>query len=902
MSLLEEYFELYEKHQRECMEENKIILLMQVGGFYEAYESFEGIGCAQLVSRLLNMNLTKKKGKQDVCKKNPYMTGFPKSVLPKHLTRLNDLGYTVFIYDQNHHDPTDRKLRGKYSPHLRMDFIDTIDVSHRESMTTIYCYLLEKYEVQNGRTRYTEFQQHFCWLEVHTGKIFFVENVDNSFQRMFEQFLLQNQPTKLLLYTEGFSPEEKDQLNFVLQKYEIKTKINDWEYHSVEYMREILQTSFDTPPDLDMYPSMMNCVVNLLDYIKNHDPILISNLNTSRHSWMQMENRPYLQFNRDIVRELFIFTIDESRKVEEQKSKTLYDILSKSMNIMAKRYLRRLLQRPLTSAAEIHRRYEKIRAADVTERSIFSSLIDLEWFYLRWKRESLSTRHLATLLQSYKSLEMKYPVLQTLNEFIANIWDIDKMSHDDMFFHLNDPVFATWKLDFQRKKDELYAIERKEEELKFIFCSEDIHSSYYQITLKKWNKWTTMKQNEYRQISKTSSIVKVMKLSADGILYDMFHLKQNMDKFLKELYLSQCRQLWNRFDRTLLELHQVVMEDSMYVTLKHFFEIHSYVCPKVKADEHFSVDCQNIRHAIIEHLFPDDIFVPFSLVLRHDGPNGKLIYGMNSSGKSTYMKSIALGMWMAQCGLWVPAEHFCFSPLQNMFSKFSHSDNLYRGQSLYVSEMSELRYMLEHSNKNSFLLLDELTSGTEVHSSSSLIVALLEEFLHKNIFFLFTTHIHWIAEYLKKYSDRIEISHFLFDANQNLRDESLIATEKSDLFNRKLQEGSGPSLYGIEVAEQLGISERIITRALHIRQHVTFEHVPKNEQKRSRYNAKLSMQECFRCQSRLHLHTHHIFPQKHFKDGKEDLNGFRKNALYNLIVLCDTCHQDVHEMEEELLV
>lgn len=61
MSLIEEYFELYKKHEKESDEEKKIILLMQIGGFYEAYESHDGIGCAQIVSKLLNMHLTKKR-------------------------------------------------------------------------------------------------------------------------------------------------------------------------------------------------------------------------------------------------------------------------------------------------------------------------------------------------------------------------------------------------------------------------------------------------------------------------------------------------------------------------------------------------------------------------------------------------------------------------------------------------------------------------------------------------------------------------------------------------------------------------------------------------------------------------------------------------------------------------
>ena len=893
-TMLEDYFELYKKHEHEVpKEENKPLLLMQVGKFYEAYENHHGVGCAIQVANLLNMQLTKKKGKEDLADRNPYMCGFPKQSLLKHLTRLNDLGYTVFLYEQKEDDKKSRYLRGKYTPLIRMDFIDQIDSTEQQSMTTVFCYMIEKYPVQTGKIRYYEYEQHYCWLETHTGKIFFTENKDSSCERMFEQFLLQNQPSTLLSFTHELDDEEKFRLKQILQKHGKTPTILDWVEHSQEAMKNKINVSFSQPPQLEMYPIMMNCLTHLLDYVKDHDRIMISHLYASNDSWIDVHDTPYLQFNRDLVRELFIFSVDDSRQKDGQnKCKTLYDILGKSMNVMGRRYLRRILQRPLTSPEDIQKRYDQIEKTEAKHKSFYSSLVDIEWYYLRWRRGTLSTRHLSTLLSHYKKLGERYPSLQGFNEFVETIWCLDSMKTDGMFYKTNDTDFVSWTSEYNSKKEDLENIAEMDIDLTLTFDENDIYSSYFQTSNKKYNKWSKTKQAQFRNVGKTSSIIKMTTTSADKLFSEMFELKNKMNSFLENLYYLQCETLWNNFGDTLRKIHEEVMEDSAFSVLKDFFERNGYSSPKVHEGPTFFVDCENVRHAIIEYIFPDDLFVPFSIKLSDDTMLGKVIYGMNSSGKSTFMKSIALALWMAHCGLWVPANSFSFVPLQSMFSKFSHADNLYQGQSLYVSEMNELRYMLEHSNKKTLLLMDELTSGTEVHSSSSLIVSLLEEFIHQNIYFLFTTHIHWISDYLKQYNDKIEICHFQMNRNKKV----LLANDISEIFNRKLEYGSGPSLYGIEVAEQLGISPRIIDRAYQIRHHVRFDYTAENAPKVSKYNQKLSLEECFRCGERKHLHTHHLFPQKNF-DGKQEKNGYRKNALYNLIVLCEQCHQQVHHDE-----
>ena len=218
---------------------------------------------------------------------------------------------------------------------------------------------------------------------------------------------------------------------------------------------------------------------------------------------------------------------------------------------------------------------------------------------------------------------------------------------------------------------------------------------------------------------------------------------------------------------------------------------------------------------------------------------------------------------------------------------------LFKKHSLYISEISELKYILERVNKRTILFLDELISGTEMFSSSSLIVSLLEKFINDKIFFFFTTHIHWISDYVEKHlAKSIDIFHFELKDVNVLKDDLLFSMNKNDFYNRSLQSGSGKSMYGIEVAEKFGIPTSITKRAREIRSHVRFDYTEENIRK-SKYNSKLSVSECFKCGSREQLHTHHIFPQKNF-EGSVATDGFRKDSLYNLLVLCFQCHEKVH--------
>ena len=141
--------------------------------------------------------------------------------------------------------------------------------------------------------------------------------------------------------------------------------------------------------------------------------------------------------------------------------------------------------------------------------------------------------------------------------------------------------------------------------------------------------------------------------------------------------------------------------------------------------------------------------------------------------------------------------------------------------------------------------------------------------------------------------ERIQLYHF--EVNEKNYKEIFLTSDKNDFYNRTLQKGSGRSQYGIEVAEQLGLPKNIIEKSYSLRKYIRCDYIEEKRRK-SRYNKELEVRECFKCSSRENLHTHHIFPQENFRGEEESIlkDGFRKNGLYNLLVLCHECHEKLH--------
>lgn len=259
-------------------------------------------------------------------------------------------------------------------------------------------------------------------------------------------------------------------------------------------------------------------------------------------------------------------------------------------------------------------------------------------------------------------------------------------------------------------------------------------------------------------------------------------------------------------------------------------------------------------------------------------PDGTLAHN------STLMKSVGVSVMMAQAGMYVPCASMIWKPIHSLFTKIGSRDNIWAGKSTFVTEMSELKHILERSTEDSLVLCDELTSGTESYSATGIVAGTLEQLLHKHAWFIMTTHLHTLKQFTNIMEHpQLRIMHFDMEYKNNTLH-----------FDRILRDGVGKSIYGLEIAEYLGFSKEFLSSAYKYRTLIdnSSPHVYAPS-KRSRYNHKKWVDHCENCGKSDDLHVHHIKPQSNSEsDGY--IGAKHKNTLYNLKVLCKTCHELQH--------
>jgi DNA mismatch repair protein MutS len=300
-----------------------------------------------------------------------------------------------------------------------------------------------------------------------------------------------------------------------------------------------------------------------------------------------------------------------------------------------------------------------------------------------------------------------------------------------------------------------------------------------------------------------------------------------------------------------------------------------------------------MRHCLIEHLNTNELYVSNDLVLG-DMINGMLLYGTNAVGKTSFIKSIGISIIMAQAGMFVPCEEFTFYPYQYLFTRILGNDNIFKGLSTFAVEMCELRTILKQATQNSIILGDELCSGTESTSALSIFVSSLERLHMIESTFLFATHFHEILEYQEiKQLNKLKTSHMtvVFDREKNTL-----------VYDRKLRDGPGESMYGLEVCKSLNMPDDFIERAYEIRNKYNKDCENVMQSKKSRYNSKKLRGKCELCNLNEGTEIHHLQFQKN-ANKKGVINGeFSKNHKANLINICESCHQKIHNNEQEFKI
>jgi DNA mismatch repair protein MutS len=302
------------------------------------------------------------------------------------------------------------------------------------------------------------------------------------------------------------------------------------------------------------------------------------------------------------------------------------------------------------------------------------------------------------------------------------------------------------------------------------------------------------------------------------------------------------------------------------------------------------VDAKDIRHCLIERINEDELYVTndVSLGIKE---RGMLLYGTNAVGKTSMIRALGICIIMAQAGLYVPCSAFMYRPYTNIMTRILGNDNLFKGMSTFAVEMSELRVILKCADQNSLILGDELCSGTEIDSAISIFVAGLQKLHALKSCFVFATHMHEIVDY-----EEIVQLHQLCTKHMAV---TYDRARDALIYDRKLRDGAGPSMYGLEVCKSLHLPDDFLKMANAIR----LKYRDKNRAgdlsfKPSHFNAHKVKGLCELCKKEMGEEVHHLQHQKE-ADSNDYIQHFHKNHRANLLTVCESCHLKMHESDDQ---
>lgn len=951
LNIYEEYINYYNKYQLKYG--SKSIVLMQVGSFHEAYSTNEkGPNLFQL-SDLLNIVCTRKdKNISIIDEKNPYMLGFPSVALSKFLKILIDNNYTVIIIDQVTPPPNpSREVTGVYSPST---FIDNISNDNKYLMT-MYIEInnginSKKSNISIGMCAIDSSTGNVNFYESHGSGL----NDENESLEEAQRFYHYYRPIELLVYQINNSNNvefDKD----ILKKIDIIpnqvmltfSKINP-NFTKIYYQNNLLkkiypQCGIDNPIeylDLQKYSYGLISMIASFDYIHQHNENLIKELKIpsyfDEHKYMILGNNAQYQLNI-----IDYYNWDKM----DAKFQSLNAVINNCCTGMGKRLLKQRLCAPFTDKNIINNYYEltdkilKLGNCDVI-RSYLKEIKDLDKLFRKLSIKFIQPYELYSIYESFlniiKVIELLYnsdfkddlttifnkknikKFNKTINE-IENKFDVSKLKINNLIevkesFYLKDihPEIDTIEENIKNNFGLIDKIAKRLQQFDdsiILNIKHNDRDGYYLATTKlrgeklkniidkfkgniELNTNNLIDKNELKFTFQTTTC-KITYSSLNNHSNEIEELYNQLNNIIKIKFYEDTLKWYNDNIIVFKDLINFISQID-YITNNAYTSVkYHYTKPKLIENENSTIIAKQIRHPIIERLI-DFEYTPHDVNLNED-INGNLIYGVNSSGKSSLMKAVGICLIMAQCGLYIPSEEFEYSIFTSLYTRISGNDNLFKGQSSFIVEMNELRCILKKSNKNSLIIGDEICRGTEYLSANAIVASAIIKLSELKSKFLFATHLHDLIKIEKiKQLDSIKFFHLSVDKIDN-----------ELVFNRKMVEGTGEQIYGITIAKYILDDHDFINNAIEIKNELLEENNMSFKlvnDKKSNYNNELYMDECSICRSNKNLESHHINLQKDFLNSKnglihKDKIHILKDAKSNLIVLCNKCHDKLHKSE-----
>lgn len=806
------------------------IVFYRIGDFYEMF--FED---AYIASRELEIALT---GKDAGYKERVPMCGIPFHAYAGYAEKLISRGYKVAIVEQVE-DPSQAKGL------VKRDVVKIITPG-----TITEGGLNEK--ENNFLAAIYEHSDHFslAYADVSTGQMYLtsVEDEDslaNEILSLHAKEIICVSSLKLKALN-----TLHDNYQIVISRMDDTSLIDDY-----KYLLENL--------DLEKFEEDIPCISILINYISK----------TQRHNLFHLQ--PVKFYSSSQVLHLDPFSKRNLELTEtirqNQKSGSLLWLLDKCQTAMGSRKLHTWIDRPLIDRNEIIKRHNYVEALInnyVAKEEIKESLktvYDLERIIGRISVRNANAKDLVQLRRSLANIPnfKKNVMALGTDDAISFANDID--AHEKLYELLDralvdDPplqikeggmIKPLYNKDLDELKDisanskdwilNFEASERERTGIKTMHVGYNRVFGYYievskgalqnltdsdhyerKQTLANAERFVTPELKKYEQIV-VGSTEKIQKLE-----YDLF---------------VEIRDVCQGFTKSLQKLADKISTIDCLLAFAEVSVKYNYVRPEMSLKR--EVNIVEGRHPVIESILKDE-YVKNDVVI--NSYNTLLITGPNMSGKSTYMRMLALIAIMAQIGCFVPAKSATLMIFDAIFTRIGASDDLISGQSTFMVEMLEANFAIKNATKNSLILFDELGRGTSTYDGMALAQAIIE-YVHEKIgcVMLFSTHYHELI--------------MLDKTLKHLKNVHVDAKESKGgvVFLHKVLDGGADKSYGINVASLAGLPRSLIERAKKILEALeennskagvnldlfnfdAYEEEPENQEEEKAYNLKHALE------------------------------------------------------------
>jgi len=842
------------------------LLLFRVGDFYETFGED-----AITASKILDIVLTKR-GNGSVSE--TALAGFPHHSLDTYLPKLVRAGHRVAICDQLE-DP--RFVKGIVKRGVTelvtpgVSFNDNVLEKKQNNFLASVCIAKNSWGIS--------------FLDISTGEFYAAQGNESYVLKLIQNFT----PAEII-----YSKVYREKLDGLFAEEYATFALDDWVY-SLDFAQEKLVQQFKTSTLKGFGIDGMNEAIIAAGAILHY--LEATEHNNTHHiaSIARLDEDQYVWLDKFTIRNLEIVHSHNEGGVP------LIQILDQTITPMGSRNLRKWMVLPLKERQRIEERLQAVthffEHQELSEKisEQFRQIADLERLISKVAVGRVNPRE---LLQLKRALHAIAPVKQVLInsgspelvkfgsridpcEFLFEKIDRELKEDAPMLLHqggiIKEKVNA--ELDELRAiafsgKDYLLQIQKREVERTGINSLKISYNKVFGYYLEVSNANKDKVPNDWIRkqtlVNAERFITEELKVYEEKIL----HAEEKLTVIEQQIFQELVRHT-AEFISQIQHNARIIADLDCLLSFAAIARANRYSRPEISDSTRLAIKAG--RHPVIEKQLPTgETYVPNDIYLDNETQQILIITGPNMAGKSALLRQTALIVLMAQIGSYVPAEHALVGIVDKIFTRVGASDNLSRGESTFMVEMTETASILNNLSDRSLVLMDEIGRGTSTYDGVSIAWSIVE-YLHNQkeakAKTLFATHYHELNQLAEDFP--------------RVKNFNVSVKEIADkiIFMRTLKEGGSEHSFGIHVAQLAGMPNKIVLRAneiLHFLEkekhknepNKKFEALPKATAQMTLFEADPKMKEVQEMLGKIDINT--ISPVEALLKLNEVLNVLKK--------------------------